>query len=86
MPRSWPAPKTRYPKWRVEASEMASENTFNVEIKPTLFSRKNGYDLTVWKNEHGWSTTDLTPGQLRQIRDMITQFLTADARGEEATS
>jgi hypothetical protein len=48
---------------------------FDVEVKQSIGSVKHGYDLTVWRHGHGWTTSDLTTSQLRAIRNEIDRFL-----------
>jgi len=58
--------------------------TFDVTINRTGLNTKTGprFDLTVWRHGQGWTTGDLSPGQLRQVRNAINRHL--DALAAEA--
>lgn len=50
---------------------------FEVVVEPTGHSRKNGYDLTIRQDSHGWCKSDLTLSQLILTRNTLTEFIDA---------
>ena len=57
---------------------------FEVEISPTKFSRKGGYDFSLRKQSHAWATSELSLRHLAAMRDALTSFI--DERNPELNS
>lgn len=54
---------------------------FEVEIGPTKFSRKGGYDFSIRKQSHAWAASELSLRHLAAMRDALTSFI--DGRNSE---